>query len=210
MIDTEERKLPGALAAIRLHYHHRSFLLDTPNDAVERWSISADLLDDETREVSHIGSIEIVSVDLYDVRRPLDLLDAEDGDLIMVGGEIFGAQGGITAALEEHLEEPIGSRILLLNRVQLASEWRGFGLGALLVGVALNKLSIDAVAAACYPAPLDLGKEDGERYEGAVLKLAATWGQLGFEHFRGGVHVLNLATTALSERIAELQASLPG
>jgi hypothetical protein len=61
--------------------------------------------------------------------------------------------GDLVPELDDRLE-PLGSRIVILDSARLGLEWRGFGLGALLAGTAIMKLSGGARFAACYPAPL--------------------------------------------------------
>ena len=90
-------------------------------------------------------------------------------------------------------------------------QWRGFGLGALLAGTAIRKLSGGARAAACYPAPLNELTEAGPDDQGdadwdkAVAALQQVWARLGFEHFRDGVHVLDLSLVTLDEKLGQLR-----
>ena len=87
----------------------------------------------------------------------------------------------------------------------------GFGLGALPAGTAIRKLSGGARAAVCYPAPLneptDAGPDDqgdADRDE-AVAALQKVWARLGLEHFRDGVHVLDLSLVTLDEKLGQLR-----
>lgn len=150
--------------------------------------------------------MNIVAVDVYDTRDPFGLLDGEDADLGLIAEAVF-STGRLDPELDGMLEA-IGSRILILGSVRLAPGWRGFGLGVLLAGTALRKLSGGARAAVCYPAPID---ESGEEEvsestrERAMKKLGEVWGQLGFEHFRDGVHVLDLGLVILEESLRQLR-----
>ena len=120
------------------------------------------------------------------------------------------ASGRLDPDLDEQLE-PIGNRILILHSVRLVPEWRGFGLGALLAGTAIRKLSGGARAAVCYPAPLNELTEAGPDDHGdadwdkAVAALQKVWARLGFEHFRDGVHVLDLSLVTLDEKLGQLR-----
>src|SRR5256885_213351 len=61
-----------------------------------------------------------------------ELLAAEDGDVSRIADVIFEhASGELVEDLEEMLEV-VGDRFLVLDRVELVPEWRGFGIGALL------------------------------------------------------------------------------
>jgi hypothetical protein len=87
-----------------------------------------------------------------------------------------------------------------------------FGLGALLAGTAIRKLSAGARAAICYPAPLDDATpdedadslEDPARRQAAVATFSEVWQRLGFEHFRDGVHVLDLNLITLNQSLQRL------
>ncbi|MGW0828748.1 hypothetical protein [Streptomyces sp. NPDC002845] len=115
------------------------------------------------------------------------------------------ATGHFRDDLDEYAE-PFGSGMLLLNSAQLARPWRGFGIGAVLAGKAIARLGAGARGAACYPSPLDrTGLADDAARDRAVSALQRTWSSLGFRPYRdGGVYVLNLATTALSEALSVL------
>ena len=99
----------------------------------------------------------------------------------------------------------------LLHSVRLVPEWRGFGLGALLAGTAIRKLSGGARAAVCYPAPLNEPTQAGTddrgdaEWDKAVVALQQAWSRLGFEHFRDGVHVLDLSLVTLDEKLGQLR-----
>ena len=102
----------------------------------------------------------------------------------------------------------LGDRILILNSVRLIPEWRGFGLGILLAGTAIKKLSGGVRAAVCYPAPTgepaDGQPDSPAALEQAIEALSRAWAQLGFEHFRDGVHVLDLSLVTLDESLGRL------
>ena len=97
----------------------------------------------------------IVIVDIYETHDPFGLLDGEEADLGLIAGTIFDARTGQLDPDLDDLLEPMGDRILILSSVRLTPEWRGFGLGVLLAGTAIKKLSGGVRAAVCYPAPID-------------------------------------------------------
>ena len=225
MADPSDRTPPGDPWSIQLTYRHDQRWWYDANDEPEAWHVSADVYDDSGTHVdAHVGDMHIVAVDIYDTEDPFGLLDGEDADLGLVAEVIFDpAAGGLYPRLDEVLQ-PLGSRILILSAVRLAPAWRGFGLGVLLAGTALRKLSGGARAGVCYPAPLDdpaTGEgfdEDidrgGDHAEGlndpvgrqrAVTALGEVWAQLGFEPFRDGVHVLDLNLVTLQENLARLR-----
>jgi hypothetical protein len=68
--------------------------------------------------------------------------------------------------------EPIGSRILIMNSVRLAAQWRGFGVGVLLAGTAIKKVSRGFV-------PLSATRPD-RRAPGSVRSSSASTSRLTY------------------------------
>lgn len=202
-----DRTPPQDPSEITLTYQHRHYWWFGADDAPETWRVSADIGDGGP----HVGDMDITLVDIYETRDPFALLDGQDAELGHVAGAIFDAgDGELHPDLDDQLEAA-GSRILIVHSVRLAPEWRGFGLGALLAGTAIRKLSAGARAAVCYPAPLTEQAEarpDGygdAEWDKAVAALRQVWASLGFEHFRDGVHVLDLSLVTLDERLGQLR-----
>jgi len=207
--EQHERTPPDDPWNITLTYRHEQLWSSGANEEPESWHVSADVFDDSgTRVKSHVGDMIIVVVDVYQTRDPFGLLDGEDADLGAIAGTVFDARTGQLDPDLDDLLEPLGDRILILNSVRLIPEWRGFGLGVLLAGTAIKKLSGGVRAAVCYPAPID-EPADGEPdshapREQAIEALTRAWAQLGFEHFRDGVHVLDLSLVTLDESLGRL------
>jgi len=205
---------PASPWSITLTYRHEHLWWSGPDDAPSSWQVSADIYDDSGTHVqSHAGDINIVLIDVDDTRDPFGLLDGEDADLGLIAETIFDVgSGGLNPDLDIQLE-PLGSRILILNSARLAAEWRGFGLGVLLAGTAIKELSGGVRAAVCYPAPIDdltgghqgTGQSNPAERQKAVAALDRVWAKLGFEHFRNGIHVLDLNLTTLDENLAQLR-----
>jgi GNAT superfamily N-acetyltransferase len=202
-----DRTPPANPASITLTYQHRHYWWYCADTAPETWHVSADIDDGGP----HVGDLDITLVDIYETHDPFALLDGQDAELGHVAGTIFDAgDGQLAPDLDEQLE-PAGSRILILHSVRLEPQWRGFGLGPLLAGTAIRKLSGGARAAVCYPAPLneltEARPEDpaDADWDKAVAALQQVWAGLGFEHFRDGVHVLDLSLVTLDEKLGQLR-----
>ena len=204
---------PAGPYDISLTYQHRHPWWSGADTAPETWHVSADIYDDSGTHVdAHAGDFHIVTVDIYGTRDPFGLLDGEDADLGLIAETIFSAGGGHLDPDLDGLLEPAGSRILILSSARLEPQWRGFGLGALLAGTAIRKLASGGRAAVCYPAPIGEPDEDEPESEPgqaareqAIRALDSVWAKLGFEHFRDGVHVLDLNLTSLDENLARLR-----
>lgn len=63
--------------------------------------------------------------------------DAESGDLEVIAAAVLGRSGhtGYSAAFDKAVTHPVGDP-LILDRVRLGKEWRGFGLGPILAAEA--------------------------------------------------------------------------
>ena len=210
MIDQPGRVPPDDPQNITLAYRHDQSWRSGADQEPGSWHVSADVSGDSGMDAeSHVGDMTIVVVDLYQTRDPFGLLDGEDADLGAVAGTVFNARTGELDPDLDDLLEPIGDRILILNSVRLTPEWRGFGLGVLLAGTAIKKLSGGARAAVCYPAPIsepgDEEPDSAAAREQAIAALSRAWAQLGFEHFRDGVHVLDLSLVTLDESLRRLR-----
>jgi GNAT superfamily N-acetyltransferase len=202
------RTPPGDPWSIALTYRHQHYWWFSADDAPETWHVSADIDDGSG---PHSGDLDITLVDAYQTRDPFALLDGQDAELGHIAGTLFDAgDGRLDPDLDEQLE-PAGSRLLILHSVKLAPEWRGFGLGALLAGTAIAKLSGGARAAVCYPAPLNEQTDAGPDNQGeaewdkATAALQQVWARLGFKHFRDGAHVLDLSLVTLDEKLGQLR-----
>src|SRR5258708_29195911 len=147
MSTQDHRTPPDDPSSITLTYQHRQYWWSSADDAPETWHISADIDDGGP----HVGDMDITLVDTYETHDPFALLDGQDAELGHVAGTLFDpGDGRLDPDLDEQLE-PAGSQILILHSVRLAPEWRGFGLGALLDGTAITKMSNATPATAWYP-----------------------------------------------------------
>jgi hypothetical protein len=211
MASNTDRTPPADPWRIDLTYRHRQRWWFSGDTEPEAWQVSADVFDDSgTHRIFHVGDMEIVVIDPDQTTDPFGMLDGEDADLGRIAETVFDpATGQLAPALDDQLE-PHGSRILILVSVRLGPKWRGFGLGVLLAGTAIKKLSGGVRTAVCQPAPLrdpqegDVDQDLVER-EVAIACLSKVWSQLGLEHFRDGVHILDLNLVTLDERLEELR-----
>lgn len=111
--------------------------------------------------------------------------------------------------------EGFGSRLVLINRVSLAREWRGLGgVGRYLTGLAISRIIHDAACVALHASPFELPAQypdsevPGEEWENGAVKLGRLWESLGFSRHSGHLYVLDPNTVTLDQKIAEWQSSI--
>src|SRR5258708_3796994 len=207
MSTQDHRTPPDDPSSITLTYQHRQYWWSSADDAPETWHISADIDDGGP----HVGDMDITLVDTYETHDPFALLDGQDAELGHVAGTLFDAgDGQLDPDLDEQLE-PTGNRILILHSVRLVPEWRGGRAGALLARPPVQKPARRGPPALPHPAPLNElteagpGDQGGADWDEAVAALQKVWARLGFEHFRDGVHVLDLSLVTLDEKLGQLR-----
>ncbi|MFI6283024.1 hypothetical protein [Streptomyces sp. NPDC050988] len=205
----EAEQLPADPSLIHLTYHHQhsveAFEFD---DTLEVWKvkalIDADVLaedmaaysdvDQETLDALQdiaVGTMSFVRVRMHGPEDPFEAMDSYTGDVSRIGETVLNVgTGEWDAAFEEALAHPVGD-LLVMDRVILEPEWRGFGLGPVLAGAAIRRLSQECVAVACEPGSADGRQLTETQHREAAAKLAGTWSRIGFEPFADGVHILD-------------------
>ena len=223
--------LPCDVADLQLDYESTQELywVGKDEDQVVAWSVSVTAPVgpdyDEWGPREQIGHLRVVQVNDEAMGSPFDVLDNAGADLSRVADVLLGVHGD---QLEEYREEHDsgGYGFVVLDSVTLVQSWRGFGVGALLAGLVLQRLARDFEFVVVDPAPAgppgpgdpDRARDievyrDPEYYEteahaAAVAKLTGVWAGLGFEPFADGFMVLNPSRAALGNAVAALRAKL--
>lgn len=153
-----------------------------------------------------VGRMSFVRVRMYGTEHPFHAMDSYTGDLCRIGATVLAvATGQWDTAFEEVLAHPVGD-LLVMERVILEPAWRGFGLGPVLAGTAIRRLSADCVAVACEPGSAD-GRDLSEaQHREAAARLADTWTRIGFESFADGVYILDCHLQRPQDLLAERQS----
>jgi GNAT superfamily N-acetyltransferase len=206
MPEIDPEQLRGRLQCVSLRFSYEQ-PLDAELPAVQVWDVDAVESvwedDGEGAPIEHsVARMQIVKGSLDDPSL-WDQLDAIEGDLEVIGSELLDHRGDLTSDVYDHVSGG-GSYLLILNSVRVAPAWRGFGVGVMLAGLALQTLGDDAACVATFPAPLD-GSQGKARKE-AVRKLEKVWAQLGFQPFGGGVWILDPALVTLNEAVDSQRA----
>lgn len=218
------RVLPAALSLISLVYgHEHPVAAQEFSDTVEVWTVTARIDADlqaqgaaaTGKDLDAIGDITVgrmvfVRVRMVGPDHPWEAMDAHSGDVARIGESVLDvATGQWSADFEKALAHPVGD-LLVMDRVVLEPDWRGFGLGPALAASAIRRLSNDCVAVVCEPGSAD-GREMTEtEHAAARRKLAAVWARCGFVPFRDGIHFLDChlqrPQDLLVERLEEFTA----
>jgi GNAT superfamily N-acetyltransferase len=224
-------ELPGDPARLHLHYGHGHPAVPYDyEDILEPWHVAVtygtagdeEWEDEEEDGGSHapaagskIGHLILWRLRDYTGDNRWEAADAESGDLEVIVSAVLGRSGrtGYGAAFEKAITHPVGD-LLLLDRVSLDKEWRGFGLGPALAAEAIRRLSGGCCAVAVFPGMGEYPEDREQVTETyrlqAKKKIAALWESIGFQPFRRGVWLLDTALRQPEElmqaRRAELRA----
>jgi GNAT superfamily N-acetyltransferase len=217
------RLLPADPSLITLVYEHehpvQPFEFD---DTLEVWRVTAridaDVLAEELSattdmdqealdavEDAAVGRMSFVRVRMFGPDHPFEAMDSYTGDVAGIGEMVLDvAAGEWSEAFEAALAHPVGD-LLIMDRVVLEPAWRGFGLGPVLAGSAIRRLSAGCVAAVCEPGSAD-GRELSEaEHREASVKLGRVWETVGFVPFQDGVHVLDCHLQRPQDLLAQRQ-----
>ncbi|MDU9000786.1 hypothetical protein [Streptomyces mirabilis] len=211
---------PSLITLVYQHEHPvQAFEFD---DTLEVWTVNAridaDVLAEELSATTDmdqealdavediaVGRRSFVRVRMFGPDHPFEAMDSYTGDVAGIGEVVLDVAGGEwSEAFEAALAHPVGD-LLVMDRVVLEPAWRGFGLGPVLAGSAIRRLSEGCVAAVCEPGSAD-GRELSEaEHREASVKLGLVWEKIGFKPFPDGVHVLDCHLQRTQDLLAQRQ-----
>ncbi len=216
-------QLPVDPSLISLVYHHEHPVQAYEfENTLEVWEVSAridaDVLAEELAAYSDmdqealdavqdvtVGRMSFVRVRMFGPDHPWEAMDSYTGDVSRIGEVVLDvADGRWEPAFETALAHPVGD-LLVMDRVILEPPWRGLGLGAVLAGAAIRRLSQDCVAVACEPGSADGRELTDAQHREAAAKLSRVWERIGFEPFQAGVHILDCHLQRPQDLLAERQ-----
>jgi hypothetical protein len=207
-------ELPFSPTDLVLRYsleQHASHLGDAYEAAVKHWHIEvvAEQFDGGGDDPVRwpVGWARVTITALHQGANLYEVFDAIDGDHETVAAALFDPiDGDLSEDLEERYPLILGD-ILLCDQTWIKAEYRGHKLGLLIKAMSIIALGRGCGIAVTYPAPFE-GDHDHEHRDRAIAALGAHWAELGFEHFKNGVWVLDLSAITFQERIDDLLASL--
>jgi GNAT superfamily N-acetyltransferase len=156
---------------------------------------------------TRIGGMRFVRIRNYTSDPAWEAADSDSSDIESVVSVCTDPAYSMTPGLhwsedfEEAIEMPVGD-LLIMDRVRIDPEWRGFGIGALAAAEATRRLSGGCCAVACEPAPTDrefVGEDDAAFTE-AQSKIAKVWESVGFKPFKDGIYLLDTAMQHKEDR----------
>jgi hypothetical protein len=137
----------------------------------------------------------------------------------------YGALSAIFSGNELHpdlleMVEGIGTRAVLIDRVNIAPAWRGLGgVGRVLISRILRLFTTtDTAVVATIPFPIDLFQECASpdevnkhpRFDEEKARVRRIWESLGFNQYKGEIWVMDPAMVHHDNAIGEIEARLPG
>lgn len=185
--------------------HYPGLRYDPTHRYIYEWVVNASVVNEDGKPQHEVGQFSFVFVDLDGAVSAgediWDLMDAESGDLMKIADEVWDSDRN---DLDQELQDRLvgfGSGFLVLDRARVESTYRGQGLGPIIAGLAIERLGRGCHFAACIPAPTERMTENRLQ---AVGKLERVWSRIGFEHWRSGVWILDLAHVKFERALASL------
>ncbi|MFD5814815.1 hypothetical protein [Streptomyces sp. NPDC127038] len=216
-------QLPADPSLITLLYQHEHLVQGFEfGDTLEVWTVTAridaDVLAEELAATTDmdqealdavedvaVGRMSFVRVRMFGPDHPFEAMDSYTGDVAGIGEVVLDvADGEWSEAFEAALAHPVGD-LLVMDRVVLEPAWRGFGLGPVLAGSAIRRLSEGCVATVCEPGSADGRELSQAEHREASTKLGHVWAKIGFQPFQDGVHVLDCHLQRTQDLLAERQ-----
>ncbi|MFD7071424.1 hypothetical protein ACFV97_29820 [Streptomyces sp. NPDC059913] len=221
-------ELPADPAHLRLSYSHQHPAEPYDfEDTLEAWDVSIRAYHFEEDECEggcteacqdlidngrSIGHLQLWRLRDYTGDSRWEAADAESGDLESIAATVFDARTNeYSQDFEKFIEHPVGD-LLILDRVFLDKEWRGFGLGPVFAAEAIRRLAGGCCAVAAQPGLGELpdGVHEVPRAyrEQATKEIAALWRSIGFRDFTDGVQLLDPALRQPSDLLRNARQHL--
>jgi hypothetical protein len=168
--------------------------------------VPAGVLDGAADGVNEVGRLELLAIDLVRCPDPWGALDASNEDVAHIGDTVFDMNTGQLAERFDQRLSRRGSRVLVLDYVELAPQWQARNVAALLVAETLDQLCGGCRVVLGLPGPLERRPDLGdEEYAEAVRRMQAVWSQVGFALFEENVWFLDPNTGTLEESLRTLR-----
>jgi hypothetical protein len=178
-------------------------LIDTPSVGhIERWTVRVRV--DRPDGADHgrdIGSARLIALNLEAGVTLDDLADPESGDWIEITRKPRRAEPPNAGTRDG--AESAETSVLVLERLWIEPDYRGYGLGPIVAACAILRLGRGCRLVACYPAPFD-AVQTSEARERSIEALGRIWAKVGFTPWNDGVWMLDLHATNLRDALDRL------
>ncbi|MEU6680964.1 hypothetical protein [Streptomyces sp. NPDC046925] len=224
------RRLPGDPSDLYLRIAFRDDLEDTPSsETLERWEVTihqrgahdgpgAGRAARGERAQEHSAAVDrddgtVGQMTFYRVHPDrgmnawLALTEASE-DLAEIARAVLDPDTGNFTTATSHLLEYAGVDLLVMDRVHLARDLRGHGLGAMLACEAIYRLMPGCRAVACSPGLSDHDREhriDQSEWDRVLAQIAKGWERVGFRHYEDNVYLLSPASELVEEQRSVLR-----
>jgi hypothetical protein len=199
--------VPGELILTYRLEERISLEAGAPSRHVERWAVSVLLDRSATGDVRlEIGYAHVLVFALEPGRDIREFADQASGTWI----DVETGPDALRLPVDPGGDPERTGHVLLLDRVWLDSDYRGYGLGPIVAAAAIGRLGRGCHLAACYPAPFETTSSQAEDRGRAVEALGRVWSKVGFRHWRDGVWMLDLTKHDMQATLAELVAARLG
>lgn len=194
------------LPAIELVLSSRRVLGAGPR-GIERWTASAVPEGAADDDAGLVGRLELLAIDLVRCPDPWAALDASNEDVAHIGETVFDMNTGQLAERFDQRLGRTGTRVLVLDYVELTPQWQDRNVAALLVAESLDQLCGGCRVVLGLPGPLERRPGlDDEEYAEAVRRTQAVWSQVGFVPFEEDVWFLDPHSGRLEASLRSLRA----
>ncbi|MBC2901088.1 hypothetical protein [Streptomyces cupreus] len=199
-----QQPLPGDPAALRLNYHFGHGLSgDTHEETVERWQVDIRHGGDTHDAASPIhcgasvGHMVFYRIRLTQRMNAYWAMEAESEELYELAQALLDPSTGYFTEEVDQLLAYVGMDLLIMDRVVLNREWRGFGLGPMLAAEAIDRIGLGCRAVACSPGvsePDPDWRPDQEEWDRVTGRIRAAWKRAGFTGYRDSSYLLGPAS----------------
>lgn len=210
----------GEMAISITHNSRRPLGTGDPADVSTSWHSTLVAFDDDERDhLLAVAETHIIHADRLDGWSLLDVLDEISADVASYL-DLFDQDGQLVAGISDNF----AGSLIVADRVSVDPQYRGHGLGPLLLAEALVELGQGCQLAVCTPAPFEepTGYDDingtalvdagaAERWEHRRDELRLLWSRLGFERFEDtDIYTLDLVEPALYDALADIRQNCLG
>ncbi|MER5813846.1 hypothetical protein [Streptomyces californicus] len=194
---------PADPSGLYLRISYTDALSGLPDaDTLERWEVAV-LHARPGSDDAAVGAMVFYRVHLDRGVNAALAMEDESEDLAEIATAILDAGNGYFTDEVSATLDYVGSALLVMDRVTLDQQWRGYGLGAALAVEVIHRLMPGCRAVVCSPGISDLRAQrlrERAEWDRVTGKITRGWEGIGFRPYRDGVLLLSPASLVLEEQ----------